>query len=658
MRLRSLILTTAVVCLSVFSIHAQTEGLFYLPFGAVHALQHKEPWALEHRFFNAPSIQEYGTVLLVPETADRSGMHVKTAATLCGAMHRLYFPWEWGRPPVRGEVRLDLPSDALGYHSPALWTQVHKIDESTVTGTVLTEGSSGLAHTYFAIRFSRPIKEYGKTGQTQEGLEGALAFPVMEGNDLSVCFSFDLAREQQTFANDGELEIHIAFSAVDTKGALQNLETEQAGKSFESLVWEMEQVWEQALSVVHIEDPGQTESQAAYKNRFYASLAESMAWPVIAQDADARYRGGDNSVRVADYHVHYQGFYTAGWAAYPLTTLLKPQMARQFAASVLTWVDQHAVGALPGIDFRKESVLLLTDAQAKDILPDSMVPLVTQVLEKTVANPYLLLIPKTRKLGFVPVEFAGAEVSLESTLDFSYVNWCFIRMASAMGNTNAVQATRPYVTAYQWLLDGKQGYARPRNEDLLFYNGDDSLAHKDALLYVPHNMEDVVDRARGRREYGKRLDQAEPFAELPYLYVWTTTPWKGQEQIREMIDKAAHRQPEEETPALPPQWFVFSSLGLYPLCPGTDQYVLGVPAFKKTTLRLEGGKELVIEAPQMSVKNRYVKNVLWNGKQHNKAYITHRELMQGGVLTFVMGPVPARLKTFRGENLPYSYLKK
>jgi len=154
------------------------------------------------------------------------------------------------------------------------------------------------------------------------------------------------------------------------------------------------------------------------------------------------------------------------------------------------------VGALPGIDFRKEAVLLLTDAQAKDILPDSMVPLVTQVLEKTVANPYLLLIPKTRKLGFVPVEFAGAEVSLESTLDFSYVNWCFIRMASAMGNANAVQATRPYVTAYQWLLDGKQGYARPRNEDLLFYNGKDSLAHKDALLYVPHNMEDVVDRAR------------------------------------------------------------------------------------------------------------------------------------------------------------------
>ncbi|MFA5497887.1 MAG: glycoside hydrolase domain-containing protein, partial [Bacteroidales bacterium] len=75
-------------------------------------------------------------------------------------------------------------------------------------------------------------------------------------------------------------------------------------------------------------------------------------------------------------------------------------------------------------------------------------------------------------------------------------------------------------------------------------------------------------------------------------------------------------------------------------------------------LRLEGGKELVIEAPQMSVKNRYVKNVLWNGKQHNKAYITHRELMQGGVLTFVMGSLPARLKTFRGENLPYSYLKK
>ena len=319
-----------------------------------------------------------------------------------------------------------------------------------------------------------------------------------------------------------------------------------------------------------------------------------MTWPVLAQDADGRYRGGDNSIHVADYHVHYQGFYPGGWAAYPLRVLLEPQKARQFASSALTWTDQTATGVLPGMDFMKESVLLLTDAQAKGILPDALVPRITEALEKTVNNPYLLLIHKTRKLGFVPVEFAGAEESLEATLDFSYVNWCYIRMASAVGNANAVQATRPFVTAYQWLLDGKRGYARSRKQDLTFFNGADSLAYKDLLLYMPHNMEDVVSRAGGRGEYAKRLDQAVPFPERPYLYLWTAAPWKGQEMIRDMLDKAVHPI-EEDVVTLTPEWFVFSALGLYPLCPGTDEYVLGVPAFKKTTLYLEGEKSWLLK---------------------------------------------------------------
>ncbi len=107
-----------------------------------------------------------------------------------------------------------------------------------------------------------------------------------------------------------------------------------------------------------------------------------------------------------------------------------------------------------------------------------------------------------------------------------------------------------------------------------------------------------------------------------------------------------------------PSWFVFSAMGLYPLCPGTDQYVLGAPYFKKMTVHLENNKILTIEAPLLNPANIYVREVRWNGKLLDKAYITHQELAEGGKLEFHMSSRPARGRTFRREKLPYSFLKK
>ncbi|NLA16172.1 MAG: glycoside hydrolase family 92 protein [Bacteroidales bacterium] len=730
-----------VVCFSLTTLTAQhknpvyvPENPIYVPFGAVHVTEHKNSnalghhYALEHRFYHALSACEYGTLLLVPNPGGRHGMATtatktvatKTAATPRGAMHRISFPSQWGESARTGEVQLDLSEGAAGRYGDLLWSHVRIEDDYTVTGAILSEGSQTLGHTYFAVRFSRPIKHYKATGSAESP-----AYPFMSGRELSVVFTFDLVKGAQSFADDGVLEVRTAFSAVDAHGALQNLETEQESKTFETLIWEMEQLWEKELAVVRIEDRQATGPAAAHKNLFYQSLARSMAWPIIAQDVDKRYRGSDNNIHTAVYHVHYTGLYPASTAAYPLMIWLKPEQSRRFVASALTAHQQSVPNLLPGDAFRQEAVLLLADARAKDILPSSLLPLLTEAITTTVRTPFLSLVQEARKIGFVPAETSSRSVAL--TREFSYVNWCLIMLASGMGEINTVNEIRPFVTAYQWLLDAEKGMVQPRNRDLSLYFAEDSLNNRDELLYIPHNMTDAVDRAQGRRAYERRLDATDCFPELPYLYVWTASPWKGQELLKELTDACVTAsRPREADGSLittvgslaatdvsqtattggtwaeqiagsqtattggawaeqiagspmaepvadvadavggegvaggevPAAWFVFSSMGLYPLCPGTDQYVLGIPSFKKVVVSLEDGKELVIEAPLLSVRNRYVRSVMWNGKPYDKAYITHRELMQGGILSFTMGSSPARGRTFRGERLPYSYLKK
>ena len=245
---RRFLYLTLAACFSLTFLAAQPqhavyvpENPVYVPFGAVHVMAHKNlnapelpdapvhPNALEHRFYHALSVSEYGTLLLIPESAEgRQGMEIKTAATPRGAMHRISFPRLWGEPAKTGEVLLDLSAGAAGRYGDLLWSHVRIEDEYTVTGAILSEGSQALGHTYFAVRFSRPVKYYRETSsgegpagghgaegpvgsKTEVPVPGALPYPFMSGRGLSVVFTFDLVKGAQAFADDGVLEVRTAL---------------------------------------------------------------------------------------------------------------------------------------------------------------------------------------------------------------------------------------------------------------------------------------------------------------------------------------------------------------------------------------------------------------------------------------------------------------
>ncbi|HOG26047.1 MAG TPA: glycoside hydrolase family 92 protein [Bacteroidales bacterium] len=637
-----------------------------VPFGGVKVVprisehQAGKTLTIEHRFFNHGSGLAYGSMGLVPSAGPLSlqegtapqapgSLHIITrnpdmdlmvTATPRGAMHRYAFFTPSGEPQKEGRILLDL--SAAGHNpgsgespgagkspgtwknhgsgenpgsgespgagdnpgSGLLWVGLRIEDPNTVTGSIINRAGKETRHTFFAMRFSRPVKYFYAT-------DSSIApenYPLMGGPGLEAVFVFDLVRDGQQFVGDGVLEIQVAFSSVDALGALNNLKAEQEGKSFETLLWEAGQLWEKELDVITVDDLLGNELLESRRTLFYSSLSQTIMYPALSHDVDGRFRGNDNNIHTSEYHVNYAALYPGCMVRDALMTFIKPDRSRQFAASALAYYDRSVPKLLPGESVLHKAMSHLTDACVKGILPASLTPRFLEAMTTTLQTPFQGL-----------------------TKDFSYANWCLMVMASGEGYMETVNRVRPYVTAYQWHID--------------------SLACRDALLFVPHNMADIVERTGGRKGFEQRLDSASTFRELPYLYTWTAAPWKGQEKIREMMNAYC---PEDESPA----WFVFSALGLYPLCPGTDQYVLGAPYFKKMTVRLEGGRVLTIEAPRLTDKNIYVKEVKWNGKVLDSSYITHGQLLQGGILEFSMTDHPVRGRSFRNEKLPYSFLKK
>ena len=621
--------------------------------------------AFSHRFYHSSSAAQYGELSIVPGAgsltvaegsefyspgyykvlSDSPGMEIRVTAAEEGAAHRYAYFTLSGSPQKEGSIMLDFLGNAGEQSARDVVAEVRVTDPVTVTGYVISRGERETGHTYFAIRFSRPVKRYFSKSNPAFPEN----FPIISGNEFPLVFVFDLVKGEQQYVDDGVLEIRLAFSSVDAAGALNNLEVGMEGKNFETLQWEASQRWEEELAVISVDDPYGNEELENRRSLFYKALGRTMETPASLQDRDGKFRGNDNNIHASPFYDHYTAVYPVDRERYPLMNLIKPERSRQVVASMLAYYDRNVLEMLPGEHLPIEAVSLLADAHAGGLLPASLTPSLLDAMNSTLRNPYDPVTSRTQESGFVPA--ASHPRSIDLTNDYGYMSWCVFMMAGAAGDINKVNETRPFVTAYQWLLDPETGYARQRNNDLSWHNDPDSLEHRDRLLFIPHNMNDIVERSGGRKAYEKRLDSTSLFDELPYLYTWTASPWKGQKLLRAMMDSYG------ET-VVSPSWFVFSAMGLYPLCPGTDQYVLGAPYFKKMTVQLENKKILTIEAPLLNPANIYVREVRWNGKIWDKAYITHQELAEGGKLEFHMSSRPARGRIFRREKLPYSFLKK
>ena len=621
------------------------------------------------------------------------GIRAELTATPRTGAHRYTFP-----EGADGHIVIDLNHGIYNYDGKTLWAELRVENDTLLTGYRITSGWSRTNYTYFAVALSQPIADYGFEDFGPKNYKGGWGkfdqyhnFPEMAGRKLAAWFKFDTRSCR-------ELVLKVGISAVSAEGALRNLEAEASGKSFDEIAAEASAAWEKELSEIEIQG---TEDQ---KKMFYTSLYHTMINPSVYMDVDGSYRGLDRGIHKAEGFTNYTVFslWDTYRAEHPLLTLLKPGRELDMVNSMIAHWSRSAHGMLPvwshmgGENWCMSgyhAVSVLSDAIAKGLDVDCGKALEAMVSTSNV--PYYCGLGEYVRLGYVPLD--GWATAASNTLEYSYDDWAIYAAALHSGNDAVSEQYKPRALNYRNVFDPSIGFARPRYADGSFKTPfDQRQTFGEGFIegnswnfsfHAPQDVYGMMTLMGGEKKFVDNLDELfgmdldpiyykdnedieadcliggyvhgnEPSHHIPYLYAWTSQPWKTQYWLREIMNRMyvpeMHGLGGNDDCGQMSAWYIFSALGFYPVCPGTDQYVLGAPYVPYAKISLPSGAVFEVKAPGVSDKNRYVQKVLLNGKPFDKLYITHGDILAGGTLEFVMGPRPDKKRGLSADAKPYS----
>lgn len=609
-------------------------------------------------------------------------------------VHRYTFPKGTGI----GHIIIDLEYGIYNYDGKVLMANLRVEDNHTLTGYRITRGWSRMNYTHFAVKFSKPITNYGCRNNEKVLYNGFWRkfdmthnFPEMFGRNLVAYFDFD-------FSDGNPLEIQVALSPVDCLGAMKNLEAETSGKSFDDIRRLTQQKWEKELGCIQMD--GDEDTKAV----FYTALYHTMINPSVYQDVDGRYRGIDHNIHQAEKgRTNYTVF--SVWdtfrAEHPLMNLLKPSLGEQFANSMLDHYLQSVHHALPVWSHMGNenwcmigyhSVSVLADAVAKGLNIDKDLALEACVSSSNVS--YYDGIDQYRQHGYVSLERSASAASV--TIEYSYDDWAIDQLAKRLNRPDIENQYAKRALNYRNVFDRSIGFARPKLSDGSFKSDFELLdTHGQGFIegnswnysfFVPHDVFGLIREMGGEKQFVRRLDSLftmklpakyfentediseeglmgnyvhgnEPSHHVAYLYKWTDEPWKAEYRLHQIMKQMYQNKIDglsgNDDCGQMSAWYVFSALGFYPVCPGSDQYVLGAPFVKEATIHLENGKTFAVKSVNLSDKNVYVKSIKLNGKPYKKSFLTHSDIVNGGELIFEMGARP--IKQSAAYEKPYSF---
>lgn len=622
------------------------------------------------------------------------GIRARLTATQRVGVHQYTFP-----QGEDGHLILDLTHGIYNYDGKVLWANLRVENDTLLTGYRITNGWARTNYTYFAISLSQPIREYGYRDLEPVKYNGFWRrfkleknFPEITGRKIVSYFHFDTSRNP-------ELVVKVALSAVSTEGALKNLQAEASGKSFDLLAQEARESWNNELRHFTVEG---TKDQKAM---FYTSLYHTMINPSVYMDVDGQYRGLDHNIHQADGFTNYTIFslWDTYRAEHPFLNLMKPERNADMVKSMIKHAQQSVHGMLPVWSLMGNEnwcmsgyhgVSAVADALVKDVLKGQTEEAL-RAMATTSTVPYYEGVADYMKLGYIPLEKSGTAAS--STLEYAYDDFTIYQAALKAGNAEMAETYRQRALNYRHLYDPSIGFARPRHTDGSFKKEFDVLqTYGEGFIegnswnfsfHVPHDVLGLMQVMGGEKQFVEKLDKLfsmhlpekyyehnediteeclvggyvhgnEPSHHVPYLYAWTSQPWKTQYWLREILNKMYRNDINglggNDDCGQMSAWYLFSVMGFYPVCPGTDQYVLGAPYLPYLKLELPNGKTLEIKATGVSDKKRYVQSLHINGKEYDKMYITHRDLLEGGVWEFKMAASPNKRRGTAAQSKPYS----
>lgn len=597
-----------------------------------------------------------------------------------------------------GHLILDLVHSIYNYDGKVLWSTMRVENDTLVTGYRITNGWARTNYTYFAISFSQPIVNYGYTDKEKVVYNGFWRrfqleknFPEINGRKIVAYLNFNTAK-------DSELTVKVALSPVSMDGALKNLRAEASGRDFNQIAEAVRTDWNDELKRFEIQG---TNDQ---KTMFYTSLYHTMINPSVYMDVDGQYRGLDHNIHKADGFTNYTIFslWDTYRAEHPFLNLIAPKRNSDMVESMIKHQQQSVHGMLPVWSLMGNENWCMSGYHAVSVLADAItkkaftnVDEALKAMVSTSTVPYYEGMTDYIKLGYIPYDRSGTAAS--STLEYAYDDWTIYYTALKAGKTDIAETYRKRALNYRNIYDKNIGFARPRYADGSFKKEFDALqTYGEGFIegnswnfsfHVPHDVYGMIDLMGGEKGFIDKLDKLfnmhlpekyyadneditidglvggyvhgnEPSHHIPYLYAWTSQPWKTQYWVRYILNKMYKNNINglggNDDCGQMSAWYLFSVMGFYPVCPGTDQYVLGAPYLPYIKMQLPNGKTLEIKAPGVSDKNCYVHSLKINGKPYDKRYITHNDLMEGGVMEYKMSSSPAKKRGLSRADRPYS----
>ena len=572
-----------------------------------------------------------------------------------------------------------------------------------ITGYVHNGAFSPKTHkNYFIIQFDKPFVSYGTWENRKNTIQKNNLSREGEGIGAYV-----------QFAKGSKVQAKVSTSYISPEQAEVTM-TRELGKhsSVEVTKQAAADVWNQLLNRVLVDGGSEEDMKTFYSCMFRANLFSHKFYEEKEDGSPYYYSPYDEKIHDG-YMFTDNGFWDTFRSQFPLTNILHPTMQGQYMQALLD--AQEQCGWLPSWSFPSEtggmvgnhSISLLTDAWVKGIRTfDPEKALKAYAHEAMNKGPWGGANGRVRwkdyyQLGYIP--YPESMGSTAQTLEYCYDDFCAYQLAKMTGNKFYEEVFARQIYNYKNVYDPSVGFMRGRKLDGSWADFDafewgGPYCEGNAWHYnwsVFHDVQGLIDLTGGDERFVAKIDSVfalpgivkygtygtkihemlemelakmgqyaqgnQPIQHMIYLYSYAGQPWKTQYWIRQVMDRlynsSENGYPGDEDQGGMSSWYVLSALGIYSVCPGTDEYVLGSPKFRKATITMEDGKKFVIEAKGNSKDNVYIQNATLNGKRHTRHYIHYSDIVNGGVLELQMGNQPEKTRGTAKEDRPFSLSK-
>ena len=578
-------------------------------------------------------------------------------------------------------------------------------EENKIIGYT-TRNSGGVPENfknYFVIEFDKPFT-YKGTFADKKLEEGNLE---QKADHTGAIIGFSTRKGEIVHAR-------IASSFISFEQAAQNLK-ELGNDSFEQLAQKGNDAWNNVLGKIEVEG-GNLDQYRTFYSCLYRSLLFPRKFYEFTADGQPVHYSPYNGQVLPGYMYTDTGFWDTFRCLFPFLNLMYPSVNKEIQEGLINtykesgffpeWASPGHRGCMIG----NNSASVLVDAYMKGVKVDDVKTLYEGLIHGTenvhteVSSTGRLGYQYYNKLGYVPYDVKINE-NTARTLEYAYDDWCIYQLAKALNRPKKeIELYAKRAMNYRNVFDKESKLMRGRNENGQFQSPFSPLKWGDAFTEgnswhyswsVFHDLQGLIDLMGGKKMFITMLDSVfavppvfddsyygqviheiremtvmnmgnyahgnQPIQHMIYLYNYAGQPWKAQYWLRQVMDRMYTPGPDgycgDEDNGQTSAWYVFSALGFYPVCPGTDEYVIGAPLFKKATLHFENGNNLVIDAQNNSKENLYIESLRVNGQESTRNYLKHADLLQGGTIEFKMGSHPNLNRGINDDDAPYSFSK-